>query len=407
MHLADLVLGALVMGALVLADGSGAATPPKIHEASLEAGMRVVVVSSAAAGGASTQSAAPTVAVVVVLPVGYANDAGTPGSGWAAFAAGHATFELPRWSSVVVGDSTRFFASLPADGVEAGLAELAKRLVADGVEEERFNRFLEQRKVEPGSVLDRLRETAYPTTRDGGAIATAARRTRDELKTFSPIGSAARARGGGLGRQERRPRSELARAHARHDPARARGVAPRDPREPMPRSARRVDAPTGARRGGGRSSAVARRRARRPHGARRRVARGAHRKRRDPRRRHVAGGAGRLRGRGVGGDGARRRARRGVRGGRRDRRRTGRSGGGPHRSTGRRDRRRPGAPRGRARRRRGAPRRSARDVRAGRAAARGRGRDDRALEGADPGSGEDRRDPRGRARRGRDWPSET
>jgi hypothetical protein len=239
-------LAELVLGAAVVLDGSGAATPPKIHEASLEAGMRVVVVSSAAAGGANAQAAAPTVAVVVALPVGYANDAGTPGSGWAAFAAGHATFELPRWSSVVVGDSMRFFASLPADGVEAGLAELAKRLVADGVEEERFNRFLEQRKVEPGSVLDRLRETAYPTTRDGGAIATATRRTRDELKTFlsdrvGSEGAVVALVGPGT------PAAlELAALHAFATLPRARGVAPRDPREPMPRSARRVDAPVGA-----------------------------------------------------------------------------------------------------------------------------------------------------------------
>ena len=246
MHPADLLLGALVMGALVLADGSGAAPLPKIHEASLEAGMRVVVVSRAAAAAADTQSAAPTVAVVVAIPVGYANDAVTPGSGWAAFAAGHATFELPRWSSVVGGDSTRFFATLPADLVEAGLAELAKRLVADGVEEERFKKFLEQRKVEPGSVLDRLREAAYPTTRDGGAIATATRRTRDELKTFladrvGSEGAVVALVGPGT------PAAlELAALHAFATIPRARGVVPRDPREPMPLTARRVDAPAGA-----------------------------------------------------------------------------------------------------------------------------------------------------------------
>lgn len=241
MHPAELVLAALLVS-----DGSGTAPPPKIHEASLEAGMRVVVVASAAAAGANPQAGAPTVAVVVALPVGYANDAGTPGSGWAAFAAGHATFELPRWSSVVVGDSTRFFASLPADGVEAGLAELAKRLVADGVEDDRFNRFQEQRKVEPVGVVDRLREAAWPTTRDGGAIATAARRTKDELKTFlndriGSEGAVVTLVGPGT------PAAlELAALHAFAAIPRARGVAPRDPREPMPLHARRVDAPAGA-----------------------------------------------------------------------------------------------------------------------------------------------------------------
>jgi len=245
MRRADLLLvaAAALAGAV---DGGGSAALPKIHEASLEAGMRVVVAPRArAATAAGSEAAAETVAAVVAIPVGYANVGDATGSGWAAFAAGFATFELPRWSSVVVGDSTRYFATLPADAVEAGLSELAKRLVADGVDEERFNRFLEQRKVAPPGVVDRLREAAFPTTRDGGATGDATKRTRDALKAFLTERVGSEGAVVALAGPGTPAALELAAVHAFSGLPRAKGVTPSDGREPMPLHARRVAAPAG------------------------------------------------------------------------------------------------------------------------------------------------------------------
>lgn len=221
--------------ALLLARSDGA-LPKSVHEASLEAGLRVVV----AAGGGSD------VAAALSIPVGYANDAETVGAGQAAFMAGYATFELPRWSFAVGPESTLFRATLPADQVEAGLSELAKRLVGDGVEEDRFGRYLDQRKVAAADASDRLREAAYPESRDGGRIADATRRTKESLKAFlaervgsegsvlALVGAAAPAA------------LELAATRAFSGLPRAKGVAPRPENEPMPAAARRVASPAGA-----------------------------------------------------------------------------------------------------------------------------------------------------------------
>src|SRR5262245_1102909 len=107
MRRAELEFAVAALSAVLLAarafaaDGGTAAPPPRIHEASLEAGVRVVVAPRArTAAGAGAPSASETVAAVVSIPIGYADDAETPGSGGASFFAGYATWELPRWSSV-------------------------------------------------------------------------------------------------------------------------------------------------------------------------------------------------------------------------------------------------------------------------------------------------------------------
>jgi hypothetical protein len=224
---------ACVFAALfVFARGDGAA-PKSVHEASLEAGLRVVV-----ASGAGSE-----VAVALSIPVGYANDSESIGSGSAAFMAGHAIFELPRWSTTIGAETTLFRAMLPADQVEAGLSELAKRLVGEGVEDERFTRFVDQRKVAPPDGADRLREAAWPQSRDGGRIADATKRTKESLKAFlaervGREGAVVALVGPGT------PAAlELAATHAFAALPRAKGVAPKDEHEPMAAAPRKVAAP--------------------------------------------------------------------------------------------------------------------------------------------------------------------
>jgi hypothetical protein len=232
---------ACAVAALLLVAPSDGAVPKEVHEASLEAGLRVVV-----APGAGSE-----VAAALSIPVGYANDAETVASGWASFMAGYATFELPRWSIAVGPDATLFRATLPADQVEAGLSELAKRLVGDGVEEELLKRFVEQRKVSPPDAADRLRETAWPQSRAGGRSADVNLppkevRTKEALKKFlaervGSEGSVVALVGPGT------PAAlELAATHAFATLPRAKGVVPKEDLEAMPAAARKVAAPAGA-----------------------------------------------------------------------------------------------------------------------------------------------------------------
>ena len=236
MRCAEAGAAALLAVALVGVLRSDGAVLKSVHEASLEAGLRVVV----AAGGGSE------VAAALSIPVGYANDSEDAGDGLAPFMAGYATFELPRWSCAIGPESTLFHATLAADQVEAGLSELAKRLVGEGVEEDRFGRYLDARKALPADAADRLREAAFPESRDGGPISDATRRTKEQLKSFlaervGSEGSVVALVGPGT------PAAlELAATRAFASLPRAKGVAPRPEHEPMPLVARKVAAPAGA-----------------------------------------------------------------------------------------------------------------------------------------------------------------
>jgi len=222
--------------ALLLAAARGEDAAPSLHEATIEGGLHVVV---APHDGGS-------LAVAFSLPVGFANEGEGDERGRAAFAAGYATFDLPAWHVDVGPDATLFTASLPSDGVEAGLAELVKRLVAAGVEDERLNHFVEQRKLDAPALADRLREAAYPQTREGQERATPERMTREKLQSFlnervGSEGAVVALVGPGT------PAAlELSVTQACGGLPRAKGVAPREPRESMPLKSRRVVAPAGA-----------------------------------------------------------------------------------------------------------------------------------------------------------------
>jgi hypothetical protein len=222
---------------------------PVLHESGLENGLRILV--STPEGDASIGR----VVALLALRVGWANDGAKPDSGLAAALADYATLEddgSSPWQVELLPTVTLFAGSFPTAELESRLATLAKRLGADGVDDERLKKVLAKRVAPPASAFDRLREAAWPTTRLGarpfGAPAEGSL-TKESLKQFAAqrVGS----EGGVLALVGEGPPAtlDLLAAKVFSGFPRARGVAPAEAFEPYPRRSRRVAAPAAA--GGG------------------------------------------------------------------------------------------------------------------------------------------------------------